>query len=666
MKEKLTNYKAKSDGTSILKHNEDLYNVLDQICNIYNIDNEMVNSINKCIEYHDIGKCIDEFQDNLGVKYTPKIRHEILSASLKGLSDIEKLSIISHHKELSYLVQYVESEFYESELQEMKEKLQIEVEDVRPFILKVNKIKNKLTKELDSILHKGYLQYCDHVGSAGVKNIDIGFNAKNTYKFSKYNSIQEKVLSMTNEDDILLIAPTGLGKTATSLFWSDLVQNENKSKRIYYLLPYTASINSLFKDMNDLDISVGMLHSKAEYFLEKMELENTKELYNLFKKSVSQINICTIYQIIKAIFSCKRFEMLLAQLKNSIFIVDEIHCFDIEQVSLLLTTLKWLKDNLGIKICIMSASIPTIVQDVIMEELNIKQVVKAEEYDFKIRHRLHRTNKTIKLKINKIKDDLENGKKVLICVNTVDLAQELYRDLIEYSPRLIHGRYNTRDREKVEQGLRNLNLLIGTQAIEVSLDISYDVMYTEIAPLDALLQRFGRINRRGENIGLGDIYIFDNDCKVYDQKIISKTDEVIKNIIKHDNGIVLESKTQKYLDTVYDELDNESIKKIKLKINKIIKNMRVGTFNLNATDDMCNNNSKQVLPVELFDEYINYINNKEHLKAQSLFVNVTNGRYYGNKNRFEYNNEYRVTITDFKYDVLGLRYDELACRSVIM
>jgi len=41
-------------------------------------------------------------------------------------------------------------------------------------------------------------------------------------------------------------------------------------------------------------------------------------------------------------------------------------------------------------------------------------------------------------------------------------------------------------------------LLSCTQAIEVSLDIDYEIIYTEPAPIDALLQRFGRVNRKRE------------------------------------------------------------------------------------------------------------------------------------------------------------------------
>lgn len=69
---------------------------------------------------------------------------------------------------------------------------------------------------------------------------------------------------------------------------------------------------------------------------------------------------------------------------------------------------------------------------------------------------------------------------------------------------LIHSRYKRRDRARLETELReefnNLEntpcIVVSTQVVEVSLDISFDIMITECAPIDALTQRFGRINRK--------------------------------------------------------------------------------------------------------------------------------------------------------------------------
>ena len=107
----------------------------------------------------------------------------------------------------------------------------------------------------------------------------------------------------------------------------------------------------------------------------------------------------------------------------------------------------------------------------------------------------------------------------------MDKAQFIYEWFKENdvdNSALLHSRFILKDRERIEKNLDNLNLLIGTQAIEVSLDIDYDVLYSEPAPLDALIQRFGRVNRRGwKDDIIKQVNIFkigsDNDNYIYNQ-----------------------------------------------------------------------------------------------------------------------------------------------------
>lgn len=669
--ELLKNYKAKSNDITIFQHNKDLQNIRKQIIDIYNIDNIANKKLEKIISYHDIGKIVDDFQENIESTHR-KVRHEIISASVENLENDEKLAILTHHKQIDddKLLQNVTNNFYLGQLEEVSKKLDIKLDSIEDFITDIEFDCIDEVEDLNAILLKGYLQYCDHIASAGVKTIDKGFNSLESFQFQNYNSIQRKVLEMDEKEDVLIIAMTGLGKTATSLFWSDLVENNEKSKRIYYILPFTASINSLYKDFNNRNMSVAMLHSKAEYFLDKLdESEDTKELYQLYKKSVKQINICTIFQLVKSVFSCKRYEMLLAQMKNSIVIVDEIHCFSTKELCYILEFLKFLKENFGVRICIMSASIPFCLQNLIQEKLGINKVILADKKDLIIRHKIIRVEKDTIKDLDKIKEYLKSNKQVLICVNSVKLAQELYSKLRNNMSQdeigLIHGRFNTRDREKAEQDLKNKKLLIGTQSIEVSLDISYDVMYTEIAPYDALLQRFGRVNRKGEK-GLSSIFIYNDTSNVYnrqtkgtEQDIILKTDRVLKEIIQTDSSIILEDKVQHYLDKVYLEIDKEEYKKYEQALKQIISNLRLGTYNKNATDDMCNNDSMNVLPVSLFNEYSNYIDDKKYLEASSLTVNINSKRKIWDSDHFSYNEDYHVWIVDYRYDdKVGLLFEK--------
>lgn len=647
----LKEYIAKTDKTTLEAHNKELKNILKQIIDMYDIEN-IEESLNKCIDYHDIGKCSDSMQNRLKGKDVNFIRHEWVGASVEDLTDGERLAILTHHKDISKSLELIDNDKYISELEEIKNKLNIKLNNIDDFVKKVNKPRCSITKDLDNILLKGYLNYCDHLGSAGNITIDKGFNSLDRFKFNNYNSIQNK--AMNTREDVLIQAMTGLGKTAASLLWSNNVQNEDKSKRIYYILPFTASINSLYKDFLNRNISTTMLHSKAEYFMDKLHEEYN---YKLMKYSTKQLNICTIFQLAKAIFSCKNFEMIIAQMKNSIIIVDEIHCFDIKTLSYVLELLRFLKYKLGCRICIMSASIPTVLQKLIKDRLDINKVIYADKRDLKIRHRIHRVNRTILDDIGKIETDLREGKQVIVCVNNVNTSQMIYKMFKEkYRCKLIHGRFNTRDREIAEQELNSNQILIGTQAIEVSLDISYDTMYTEIAPYDALLQRFGRVNRRGEK-GIKDIYIYNNyDKSVYSDELINNTDLVIDEIIHNDNRIILEEKVEYYLDKVYTYIDIISYNKYSNSLEKVINNLRVGNYNKSSIKEMIQGDTVSVIPECLLEEYQKLINDREYLKAQSLKLNINSNRMKYNSDMFYIYDDLVVSKYKYTYD-LGMEFE---------
>lgn len=647
----LKEYIAKTDKTTLKAHNKELKNILKQIIDMYNIEN-IEESLNKCIDYHDIGKCSDSMQERLKGKDVNFIRHEWVGASVEALTDGEKLAILTHHKDIGKSLELIDNDKYISELNEIKNKLNIKLNNIDDFVKKVNRPRCSITKDLDNILLKGYLNYCDHLGSAGNITIDKGFNSLDRFKFNNYNSIQNK--AMNTREDVLIQAMTGLGKTAASLLWSNNVQNEDKSKRIYYILPFTASINSLYKDFLNRNISTTMLHNKAEYFMDKLHDEYN---YKLMKYSTKQLNICTIFQLAKAIFSCKNFEMIIAQMKNSIIIVDEIHCFDIKTLSYVLELLRFLKYKLGCRICIMSASIPTVLQKLIKDRLDINKVIYADKRDLKIRHRIHRVNRTILDDIGKIETDLREGKQVIVCVNNVNTSQMIYKMFKEkYRCKLIHGRFNTRDREIAEQELNSNQILIGTQAIEVSLDISYDTMYTEIAPYDALLQRFGRVNRRGEK-GIKDIYIYNNyDKSVYSDELINNTDLVIDEIIHNDNRIILEEKVEYYLDKVYTYIDISSYNKYSNSLEKLINNLRVGSYNKSSVEEMIQGDTVSVIPECLLEEYQKLINDREYLKAQSLKLNINSNRMKYNSDMFYIYDDLVVSKYKYTYD-LGMEFE---------
>lgn len=94
--------------------------------------------------------------------------------------------------------------------------------------------------------------------------------------------------------------------------------------------------------------------------------------------------------------------------------------------------------------------------------------------------------------------------------------------------------------------------MIATQAVEVSLDIDYEVAFIENAPIDALIQRLGRVNRAGKMKECAEVYIFEepigNIKRIYDEKVC---DDTFKELVKLDGQELTESDLVRICDTVY-------------------------------------------------------------------------------------------------------------------
>ncbi|MCB0614748.1 MAG: CRISPR-associated helicase Cas3', partial [Phaeodactylibacter sp.] len=182
-------------------------------------------------------------------------------------------------------------------------------------------------------------------------------------------------------------------------------------------------------------------------------------------------------------------------------------------------------------------------------------------------HRLQLKSGRLAENLSLIKQALEADKKVLVVCNTVDQARAVFEQLKDdHEALLIHGRFAAKDRTRVEKELQNKppKLLIGTQAIEVSLDIDYDVIYTEPAPLDALIQRFGRVNRKNSKAAcLCAVFKERNekDKYIYDHDMIERTLGVLAEIENEHEGIIQEIDLQAYIDQVYPKYDDVSQEK---------------------------------------------------------------------------------------------------------
>jgi len=728
---------AKDDET-LMEHTENTLKVLKslkesfpkipKICGV----NDFWNHLFYSLFLHDFGKASTEFQDVLnGNSDKPywNYRHEVISTCFVKALNLDNeslyaimLGIITHHKDIFDLEKKYsgfdnenspEIDIFYRKLNTLKDNFDelISYFDLVPslsqkylgYILnKPNKIDFDELEELYSasvtkyirskydyelgfvddkteiqssygIFLKGFITTCDHLASAGIYKI---LNSQNTFKsLNSFDTLRttQKITSKT-KGSAFLIAPTGSGKTEASLLWAINNQTENNSRRLFYFLPYTASINAMYErftyEFNEE--TVGLLHGKAAYYLYN-ELSNgtydekkkkVKELRNLTKKIYKPYKILTPFQIIRYFFQTKGYEMGLSELANSLLIFDEIHAYNPNTVALILSVLSILKKEYDVDILIMSATLPSFIIEMFKEELNINNIIRLpeDEIDSFTRHKVEIIEGNIFDYVDDIIIDLKNNKRVLVVCNTVKNAQDIYQQLDWNNSELLHGRFILKDRQIIESKLDNLDLLVGTQSIEVSLDISYDILYTEPAPFDALIQRFGRINRIGwkENI-LKKVKVCtigsDNDKYIYDMNKINKTIQLLSDI-----DVLYESQIQEILDEVYSEgyvdEDLNEFNNVQKSFGKLYDNLFAFKPEASKENYFKLFNQVEVVPYLYHEEYCKLINEKKYYESIAYNLSITYKQFCSYKNNIIHEND--TFFIDIPYDSkLGLKlYDK--------
>jgi CRISPR-associated endonuclease/helicase Cas3 len=527
----------------------------------------------------------------------------------------------------------------------------------------------------------GATKLCDHMGSAEIKEIPVltysNFSFLNAYTKKAYN--HQKLCAETS-GNLILTAPTGSGKTESALMWLQKQFKEGSQGRIFYILPYTASINAMHKrliknfegkNVNPGDTKyIGVLHGKlaqylAQYFEDDNEdnIENQEEkmskiskIKELHKKMVHPLKVITPFQILKYCFGVKGFEMGFTELAGSLLVFDEIHAYDTQTFAQIVVSLKWFIEHLKVKVLIMTATLPTFMLEELKETLGTSLTIKADKQllDKFTRHRAILLDGTIFDQIPEIIESLKNGKRVIVVCNTVSNAQQVFKKICKFScnplnillrnsqmlllshlnpiqylecfapPVLLHARFIAKDRFDKENFLQseNIQLLVGTQAIEISLDIDFDVMFTEPAPLDALIQRFGRVNRKMKK-GICPVYISrtggENDSYIYPEEFVKRTINVLEKISE-----IKESELQSMLDEVYpDWLDSQKYNlDKKLFFDSLQRLKPFARFKEEEADFYDRFDGVPVLPEKFQYEYEKCISNLDYVKAESLFVSL--------------------------------------------
>lgn len=555
---------------------------------------------------HDLGKVNLVFQAmicpklagkfHIDVRKTPQIPHGFLSAVTISLDEFDDLSELFSDKDFGPFItavyyhhdredhynspairKYAEK-YYMKQIEEyLNRKIRkLNCSNLDDLLFRNNVYTGKYIPDSNAwkeyLLIKGLLNKFDYTVSAGYENAESAIDlhekklVKNIEKFLNGKELRpaQKFMKMNRDKNLIVIAPTGSGKTEASLLW----MNGEKS---FYTLPLKVSSNAIYLRIkeNYEYKDVALLHSDAMavYLREYNGNEDIGEKYERSKMLSQPLTVCTVDQLFRFVYRALGTEIFAATLKYSKLVLDEIQAYEPRVIATIIYGLKMIQE-MGGKFAIITATFPPVLK-YFMEQYGL---VEGKQYIFKDftgkeyqvekypRHKVEIRHSEMNLDEIRLRG---KNRKVLVICNTVSKAQKLYKKLEGENVWLLHSKYIRRDRAFLERKIMEFSesgesgIWITTQIVEASLDIDFDILYTEMCTADSLLQRMGRCNRKGRYCpNEANIVVFDNRNgvsegkrrSVYEDKLYDRSLELLS---KYEHILFSEDKKTAYMNEVY-------------------------------------------------------------------------------------------------------------------
>lgn len=430
-----------------------------------------------------------------------------------------------------------------------------------------------------------------------IERIDVNENIVDEYKELKFrgkrdknkkinemrNEIYEEVLSNVeridlDKDKILsLNVPTGTGKTLTALSFAlklrKRIESEREYKpRIIYSLPYLSIIDQNFAVFEDVFETVNkeeptsdillkhhhlsdVVYTRKENEFENVDEDTGKDLL-LIEGWNSEIIVTTFIQFFYSLISNRnRAIRKIHNITNSIVILDEVQAIPHKYWLLLNKTIIFFAEHFNTHFILITATQPLIFDDT-KEEIIPLVENKRKYFDSLNRVRLIANLKPVCIEDFKeiLREDLmENSNKdFLVVLNTIASSKDIYEfvkglnienvELYYLSTSIIPRERLIRIKKIKEKSARR-SIIVSTQLIEAGVDMDADIVYRDFAPLDSINQVSGRCNRNfGDTQGIVKVFILREDKdgrayyphKIYESFIISKTEEVFKEMDKEE------------------------------------------------------------------------------------------------------------------------------------
>ncbi len=360
-------------------------------------------------------------------------------------------------------------------------------------------------------------------------------------------------------DIMIIEAPMGEGKTEAALAAAEVLVGERGLRGVYFALPTQATSNAMFERVNAWierfgtegeKYSIRLSHGRAELndtyrnirLSGNIQTDGDEDssafvhewLTGRKKGMLADFAVGTIDHVLMAGLKQKHLVLRHLGLAGKVVILDEVHAYDVYMNSYLLMALAWL-GAYGVPVIVLSATLPSGRRQELLDAYTgrASEPVISRAYPLitythngkveceEVQTDGSRSQDVVIRRIggdalmDGLEDALSGGGCAGVIVNTVSRAQQLYRECAgrfgAECVYLLHARLLACERAKLEMDLAERlgppekakkrpkaserMILIGTQVIEQSLDFDFDILVSDLCPMDLLLQRIGRLHR---------------------------------------------------------------------------------------------------------------------------------------------------------------------------
>lgn len=380
-------------------------------------------------------------------------------------------------------------------------------------------------------------------------NLDTGLSFEQIFGFSP-NDMQTRTLATITGPGVYVIeAPMGIGKTEAALGAAYRLMATGKARGIYFALPTQATSNRIHLRMNEFLERIAhtsggsrLIHGNSWLMQDNQDFiptsngrqekssddaQNGRDWFASPKRALlATFGVGTVDQALLGVVAAKHFFVRHFALAGKVVILDEVHSYDIYTGTLIDKLISTL-EGLGCTVIILSATLTGKRRGQIVSTL-VNNIEDADQPYPLISGRTGGTtidpvaatppaSREIEVVFNTAESAVEEamavarkGGAVLWICNTVGAAQKQFKQLKElvadeFPLGLLHSRFPYWRREALEKEwmerfgkegeTRCGSILVSTQVVEQSVDLDVDLLITELAPTDMLLQRLGRLWR---------------------------------------------------------------------------------------------------------------------------------------------------------------------------